>query len=724
MRFVLAKPHLEKGENAEALLYSYLKYSHLTHLHCLQRYPATPLSLVEFDSIQLGLRQNVAAADPINVQDSLRRIVAYLTWRKDSAMSASMLTLRFFHGYYPDEIICIARTTGQSVRKRLQEARQEVSLYLSDPSRQRIMRQAEPPEVLPMHAALPSEKIIAELQKVIFAACHTECLPEDILLERYQAKNSKPIERKLLAHIVSCERCLALASRFCGVAPPLDRSPEGSLGPDRRSREGSKQKTASSGGDLSRALRIGRERVREAYEHQPRRLAVAVNSSVIATQDVNSPWNRLEVRPSAGTVPEFIEVVSEQGVVLLTMHVAVAPPDAPPELRHEVELSQGRRVEVRLQFTSVGPLVAVAYYDPSFLVVAEEEAEAEEAAAAPAESVAQLPAETAKKKPASIPCRPWWSRWHTWPGRLTLPKLNPVFATAATPTLTVVLLAVLWPGSASKPSANNLLARAAAAHTEGTAAAPSGVICQKIQIRTSRRTLNRTTYRDAQNLRQPKPERLTPEDAQLQANLAAAGVGWDEPLSPVAFKDWHSRQYTPADEVKRSGNGLLTLITTVASGAVARESLTLRERDLHVVDRAIEFRDTKTIEIAELDYSVMPWGAPTESFFEPPSSRLVSDASPNPVPLPLLTTAELDEAELQARLALNQLHADNDLRIEVLRQLTGIQVKGVVETAQRKRELEAKLRPLPHVRPSISTFREMASSPAAETRPRRLKVSV
>ncbi len=712
VRFVLTKPDLEKGENAEPLLYTYLKYSHLAYLRRLQRYPSTSLSIAEFDSIQLGLRQNVTAVDSIKVQDSLRRVVAYLTWRKESAKSASILILRFFHGYYPDEIMCLARMSRKSVDQGLRGAREEAGLYVSNPGRLRVMHQAEPPEVLPLRVALPSEQVIAELQKIIFSSCHTECFPEDLLLERYQAENSKSIERELLAHIVSCERCLDLVSRYSGIAPPADRSPEESLGPDRRSRGRSKQ-NASSSSDVSRALRMARDRVREAYEHQPRRLTVAVNGSVIATQDVNSSWSRQEIKLNADTEPEFIEVTSEQGVCLLAMHVAAMPPDSSPELRHEVELSRGRSLEVRLQFTSVGPVVEVAYHDPSLAADAEEEAE-EADEQTPAESVAQFPAQTAAVSPDPTPCRPWLLRWRAWLGKLAVPRLNPIFAGSALLALAIVALVVFLAGNASKPGANDLLARAVAARTEGTTAAQPGVVRQKVRIRTAKRTVERTIYRDAQGQRQPKLQRLTPEDAQLQTDLAVADVGWDEPLSPVTYKDWHDRQKSPKDEVKRSGNGLLTLTTTAASGAIARESLIIRERDLHPIARTVEFRDAETVEIAEVDYSVLPWGAPTEPFFDPLARNTLSDASHPHLFLIPRTTAELDEAELQARLALNLLHADTDLHVVITRTGAGIRVRAIVKSDARKREMEARLKPLPNVAAEISTFRERERAPQSK----------
>ncbi len=129
IRFVAAKTEFKGTENAEALLYTNLKYAYLTHLRRLQRYPLASLSIAEFDSIQLGLRES-QTADQVEVQDALRQTVAYLIWRKESAKSASLLILRFFHGYYPDEIMRIARTNNQSVRKGCRRPGQEASLYL------------------------------------------------------------------------------------------------------------------------------------------------------------------------------------------------------------------------------------------------------------------------------------------------------------------------------------------------------------------------------------------------------------------------------------------------------------------------------------------------------------------------------------------------------------------------------------------------------------------
>jgi hypothetical protein len=472
----MAETELKSKENIEGLLYTYLKYAHLAHLRRLQRYPSACLSIAEFDSIQLGLQERTAAADPLEMQETLRSIVAYLTWRKDSAKSASILILRFFHGYYPDEIMRIAQMTRQSVDNRLQDARGEVEHYLSNPGCLRIMRQTAPPEVLPLQIALPFEQTITELQRMIFSSCRTECLPENLLLETYRTENSKPIARELLAHIVSCEHCLNLASRSYDITPPSNRSPEESLGPDRRTRSGAKQNTFSTDNSISRVLRTAQDRMCEVYEHRPRKLIVAINGSVAASRDTNSPLNKMEINLSAEKSPEFIEVASEQGVCLLAVHVMTTPPDAPPEQREAVELSLGRKIEVRLQITSVGSLVEVSYYDPSLAADTEQEAaEIEIDEPELADPFTPSAVKTADGKPKVVPCRPW-SRVRSWLDKFSVPKLNPVFAIATSLTLAVMLLAAFWSRIASKPNANDLLARAVAAHTEGTAAGFNKVI--------------------------------------------------------------------------------------------------------------------------------------------------------------------------------------------------------------------------------------------------------
>ncbi len=72
-----------------------------------------------------------------------------------------------------------------------------------------------------------------------------------------------------------------------------------------------------------------------------------------------------------------------------------------------------------------------------------------------------------------------------------------------------------------------------------------------------------------------------------------------------------------------------------------------------------------------------------------------------------LSEDELDEAELAVRLTLNNLHADAGEQLDVVRTPNAIQVKGIVETDQRKREIEFHLHTLPNVISAIFTVEEM-----------------
>jgi DNA uptake protein ComE-like DNA-binding protein len=172
------------------------------------------------------------------------------------------------------------------------------------------------------------------------------------------------------------------------------------------------------------------------------------------------------------------------------------------------------------------------------------------------------------------------------------------------------------------------------------------------------------------------------------------------------------------------------MVTTTVAGdsTVERESLTLRESDLHTIARSIDLRDSGTVEIAELDYGNLPWGPRTEGLFEPPSTSslgLPGGAYSAPaLHLPrLLSEAEFDEGELEARLVLHQLGADTSERIDIVRGANSVQVKGIVATQGRKREIEARLHTVPNVVSAIYTFDELQNRSGAATETTSLKLS-
>jgi len=80
-----------------------------------------------------------------------------------------------------------------------------------------------------------------------------------------------------------------------------------------------------------------------------------------------------------------------------------------------------------------------------------------------------------------------------------------------------------------------------------------------------------------------------------------------------------------------------------------------------------------------------------------------------------LTDAQADEAELQARLVLNQVHADTSERIEIRRGVAAVHVEGIVATEARKREISRYLSQVPHIASAIRSFQELKSQLSAGT---------
>lgn len=301
--------------------------------------------------------------------------------------------------------------------------------------------------------------------------------------------------------------------------------------------------------------------------------------------------------------------------------------------------------------------------------------------------------------------RRWWPRIALGLRPFGFPHMNPVFASVFVILLAIGALLIIWKRTGpSAGSANEFLERAEV-WDKSPGSRETGVVYQRIQIRAHGRTVERTIYRDVQRRRTPKSGQASAQEEQLKRTLAAAGVPWEEPLSASSFRTWRDRQELKSDQVKRTGDDLLTLTTSVQEGTVANESLTVRRADFHPVARSIQFRGAETVELAELDYAVLGWNMVNDSIFEPLASLPV--LAPSAIAVPSLPTREeLDEAELQARLALSRLNAESE-QVEVSRSSKGVLVKGIVETDARKNSLLTQLQPLPHVTSSILSLEEL-----------------
>lgn len=319
-----------------------------------------------------------------------------------------------------------------------------------------------------------------------------------------------------------------------------------------------------------------------------------------------------------------------------------------------------------------------------------------------------------------VPTRAGWT-WSFSFKNISLHRLvlmNPAYVVVfALGFATAASLLFWWQQKTPDITSNALLVRAARwdSHKSG---ASSGVVNQVVRISTSsHQTMDRSIYRDLQGKRRPKPTKLDEGQKNLVQSLAEAGVDWDEPISASAYQEWHDRQHERLDKIVTAGSHLLKLTTTVPHGDVSSESLVVRDTDFHPVRRTVAFRDSETVDIAELDYKILPWSVVDNSLFDPFDSDLrnASDAPRRIIPSLLSATVsegQLDEAELSTRLVLNQLHADAGEQIEICRRPQEIGVTGVVGTDERKLQLQMQLLSVPHVVVSLQSTADLKKSAA------------
>jgi hypothetical protein len=318
---------------------------------------------------------------------------------------------------------------------------------------------------------------------------------------------------------------------------------------------------------------------------------------------------------------------------------------------------------------------------------------------------AALVAELRRKADHQLP-QPMWVRSFSNFRRRVAKQMNPIFASAVIVTVAACLLFWVWQRGANRVTAAELLQRAEA--SDAAQSHTTGAIYQKIRITTPHAELDRELYRDPRGVRRRRSEQVKAEDEPIQQALTSAGVDWDSPLSASSYQEWHDRQASVSDKVEREDGNLLRLVSTVPDDWIESESLIVRISDFHPVERTIETRTEGTIEIAELDYAVLPWSGVNDALFEP-LQPIISHPS---LRLPALPTeTELDSAELAARLVLNKLHADEGEQITIARTDRAIEVKGVVETDARKQEIVRSLWPLPHVKAEVLSMGELAALP-------------
>src|SRR5260370_32712791 len=124
-------------DHVRGYLYTMLRNMQLSQLRRAQRSPICELSVVDYDSMEQGLR-SIPHRPLSAIWTELSRICDYACERKKTSRSASVLILRFFLAYFPSEIARILKTTRVPVDNNLHAARSEARRSVARPAALRI----------------------------------------------------------------------------------------------------------------------------------------------------------------------------------------------------------------------------------------------------------------------------------------------------------------------------------------------------------------------------------------------------------------------------------------------------------------------------------------------------------------------------------------------------------------------------------------------------------
>src|SRR6266436_2303168 len=129
VQFTISRPTLGSIEDLDGYLCRLLRNLHYARLRLATWSPKNNLALIDYDSAAMALRSRDLCAE-IHVQQELLRICRYAFIRRTTCKKACVLTLRYFHGYYPSEIAKVINGSAWLVGRLRSAARKEVKSLL------------------------------------------------------------------------------------------------------------------------------------------------------------------------------------------------------------------------------------------------------------------------------------------------------------------------------------------------------------------------------------------------------------------------------------------------------------------------------------------------------------------------------------------------------------------------------------------------------------------
>jgi len=128
VQFTCGHADLSAIHDVDRYLFGIIRHLHLSNVRRAMR-SINGLPIIEYDSAESGLRVKDACQQMV-VSEQLRAICRYACARKETAKAGSVLILRFFHGYYPEEIARLLRVSHPAIKEQIRCARAEARLYI------------------------------------------------------------------------------------------------------------------------------------------------------------------------------------------------------------------------------------------------------------------------------------------------------------------------------------------------------------------------------------------------------------------------------------------------------------------------------------------------------------------------------------------------------------------------------------------------------------------
>lgn len=227
VRFTQRDEQPRDVESVHGYLYVAMKNAYVTYLRRKTRTGSHQLSLLDHEFAD-NATLIVDPRSAIKVHDELRAVCQYACVRKEKSISASILILRFFHGYFSAEVSRVVNRSRNAVEARLLKARREAAEHLHNPFR--IEKAIASRKDATDETVRVRTDLLLELREQVFLAVTGRCFtPESLNMVYRKARGG--LGREELSHLVSCEDCLDTVNAMLHMPRLKDRHPLDTLGP-------------------------------------------------------------------------------------------------------------------------------------------------------------------------------------------------------------------------------------------------------------------------------------------------------------------------------------------------------------------------------------------------------------------------------------------------------------------------------------------------------------